>query len=188
MKKQTQRDVAYGEGRDAILRATVTIVAQKGLRGLTHRAVASEAGVALGLVSHHFGTRDALVEAAADYVLQPLLELSRFTGNTEDLPSMFDSVVDSLETEPDYVVFTYEVVVESYRRPEIRPAIQRLISTMREAMLNELRAHGLSASQEISDVAASALEGILLHALATGDLDYARSQFKELAWILAAVS
>src|SRR3712207_8439845 len=56
----------YGEGRRALLAAAVHVVATRGLRHLTYRSVAQEAGVAHGLVAHHFGTRDALLEAALE--------------------------------------------------------------------------------------------------------------------------
>ncbi|WP_416979825.1 TetR family transcriptional regulator [Streptomyces sp. T028] len=47
--------LGYGEGRDALLIAAVRVVARDGLRKLTYRAVAAEAGVTHGLVAHHFG-------------------------------------------------------------------------------------------------------------------------------------
>jgi AcrR family transcriptional regulator len=53
----------YGEGRTALLDAAISVVSDRGLRGLTIRSVASEAGVTHGLVRHHFGSRDALIEA-----------------------------------------------------------------------------------------------------------------------------
>ncbi len=56
----------YGEGRSALLAAAVHVGATRGLRHLTYRSVAAEAGVAPGLVAHHFGTRDALIEEALE--------------------------------------------------------------------------------------------------------------------------
>ncbi len=66
----TDRALPYGEGRAALLAAVVRIVAERGLRNLTYRAVAKEAGVTHGLVTHHFGTRDALIHAALEYSLE----------------------------------------------------------------------------------------------------------------------
>src|SRR3712207_5466329 len=60
----------HGQGREALLRATVHVVAREGLRGLTYRAVAEEAGVANTLVAHHFGTRDALLQAALEWAAE----------------------------------------------------------------------------------------------------------------------
>ena len=46
--------VSDASGRHALLRATIVIVGHGGLRALTYRAVAAEAGVSHGLVRHHF--------------------------------------------------------------------------------------------------------------------------------------
>ena len=61
MNSASSRTVQYGGGREALLEATVRVVARAGLRKVTNRVVAEEAGVTHGLVSHHFGTRDALL-------------------------------------------------------------------------------------------------------------------------------
>jgi AcrR family transcriptional regulator len=55
---------AYGDGREALLTAAVRVVARKGIRHLTYRALARQAGVTHGLVTYHFGSRDALIRAA----------------------------------------------------------------------------------------------------------------------------
>ncbi|MGK4578743.1 TetR family transcriptional regulator [Kitasatospora sp. HPMI-4] len=54
----TQRRLNYGEGREALLAAAVRVVARGGLRNLTYRAAAKEAGVTHGLVVHHFGAAE----------------------------------------------------------------------------------------------------------------------------------
>jgi TetR/AcrR family transcriptional regulator, regulator of biofilm formation and stress response len=51
----------YNEGREALLEATVRVVAEHGLRGLTYRRVAEAAQTTHALVSYHFGSWDALI-------------------------------------------------------------------------------------------------------------------------------
>lgn len=51
--------------RDAALRQ----FAQQGFAGTTIRGIAAEAGVSLGLVRHHFGSKEALRDAVDAYVL-----------------------------------------------------------------------------------------------------------------------
>jgi DNA-binding transcriptional regulator YbjK len=46
-----------------LMEATLRIIGRKGLDGVTHRAVAAEAGMSVGAVTHHFSTRDILVDA-----------------------------------------------------------------------------------------------------------------------------
>ena len=41
------RKLPYGDGRDALLAAVISVVADKGLRGVTYRSVGSRAGVTM---------------------------------------------------------------------------------------------------------------------------------------------
>src|SRR5437764_249747 len=52
------------ERRARIAKAAIEVVAQKGIDGLTHRAVAAAAGVPLGSTTYHFATLDDLLEVA----------------------------------------------------------------------------------------------------------------------------
>ena len=54
--------------RTEIADAAVAIVAAKGLKGLTHRAVDAQAGLAVGTTSNYFSSRASLVAAAVDHV------------------------------------------------------------------------------------------------------------------------
>ncbi len=50
--------------RRAIVVAVWKLIAQVGIEGVTFRRVAEQAGVSVGRIQHHFGTREALVRAA----------------------------------------------------------------------------------------------------------------------------
>lgn len=50
----------------------MTEFAEKGYRGATMRGIASAAGVSLGLVQHHFGTKDGLRAACDERVMELL--------------------------------------------------------------------------------------------------------------------
>jgi DNA-binding transcriptional regulator YbjK len=54
--------------RTELADAALAVVADKGLKGLTHRAVDAQAGVAVGTTSNYFRSRAALVSAAVDRV------------------------------------------------------------------------------------------------------------------------
>lgn len=56
--------------RARIRDAALAHFAEHGVRGATLRAIAEEAGVSLGLVQHHFGSKDGLREACDAYVLE----------------------------------------------------------------------------------------------------------------------
>ncbi len=50
--------------RQQILEATLTVIAEQGLRGATHRAIASQAGIQLSLTTYYFKDIGELIEAA----------------------------------------------------------------------------------------------------------------------------
>src|SRR5258708_33463327 len=52
-----------------LMEATLRIIGRTGLDGVTHRAVAAEAGMSVGAVTHHFVTRDVLVDTALRFAL-----------------------------------------------------------------------------------------------------------------------
>jgi DNA-binding transcriptional regulator YbjK len=60
------------ETAKAIAVAAATVVAQRGVTGLTHRAVAAEAGLTLGVVSYKFRTSADLLKAAFDTIYRRL--------------------------------------------------------------------------------------------------------------------
>lgn len=70
--------------RTKIIDAAIAVLAEKGFSGFTLKAVADGAGVFYGNVTHHYATRDKLVEA----MLEAILERYR---------ARFDELVASLE-------------------------------------------------------------------------------------------
>lgn len=62
----SSRRAAVERRRSSILDAALVVIARSGFAGTTLRDVAAEAGVAHGLLRHHFGSREALLAAAFD--------------------------------------------------------------------------------------------------------------------------
>lgn len=54
--------------REVLLEAAIRVIADQGLRGLTHRAVEAEAGLPHGSTTYYFGTRQDLVMAIAKHI------------------------------------------------------------------------------------------------------------------------
>src|SRR5512145_213980 len=59
--------------RKSILEATLSIVGEGGFGGLTVRAIAERAGVAIGTVNYHFGSKDNAVSEAYRFVTADLV-------------------------------------------------------------------------------------------------------------------
>jgi DNA-binding transcriptional regulator YbjK len=60
--------------RDAIVAATVDIVARDGVAAVTHRRVAERAGVSLSSTTWHYASKDDILEAALRFTAQREIE------------------------------------------------------------------------------------------------------------------
>jgi AcrR family transcriptional regulator len=154
----------YGTGREALLNAAVRVVAQGGLRKLTYRAVAEEAGVTHGLVVHHFGSRDALIEAALEHAVRTSASTSFLEPGTGDIADFAAGLADMVTREPAMQTFQYELMIESRRRPELLPQIRALYDEYFQATERELsRSLPEGTSPALTRLVFAALEGLVLH-------------------------
>ena len=60
--------------RDALIRATLSLIAEKGVRAATVREIAKRADVTQGLIRHYFTTKEDLVTAAYEQHMRELTE------------------------------------------------------------------------------------------------------------------
>ncbi|MER6271481.1 TetR family transcriptional regulator [Streptomyces sp900105755] len=171
-----RRRLGYGEGREALLKAAVRVVGARGLRHLTYRAVAEEAGVTHGLVVHHFGSRDALIEESLAYAVRLSLSSSLLepgTGRPEDFVA---GLPDMVEDDADGQAYQYELLLEARRRPELLPQVRALYDEYFGASQRELdRILPGGASPAFNRLVFAALDGLVLHQL-TGIGDRADSE------------
>ncbi|HWD05246.1 MAG TPA: TetR family transcriptional regulator [Amycolatopsis sp.] len=115
------------ERRDRIAKAAIEVVAERGIEGLTHRAVAAAAGVPLGSTTYHFATLDdllevALHEAAANNVRE-LREWERGLEPDADFAAaLADLVMGYIDELYPHTVVEYDLYVAALHRPRLRPA------------------------------------------------------------------
>src|SRR5437868_1276310 len=69
--------------RSRIRDAALLQFAQHGVKGATFRGIAEAAGVSVGLVQHHFGSKDALRQACDAYVLD-VVQTNSARSTTEE--------------------------------------------------------------------------------------------------------
>jgi TetR/AcrR family transcriptional regulator, regulator of biofilm formation and stress response len=177
----------YGEGRRALLAAAVHVVATRGLRHLTYRAVAQEAGVAHGLVTHHFGTRDALLEAATEYSLANSVASISTRPGSGDLDALFAGVEAMLEEFSDDQVFGFELILESRRRPDLRPHVESLYAAYRSALRAELECAGISCDDALVHVVFAAVDGMVFQQLALGHAGLTQAGLQHLRRLLRSL-
>ncbi|GGR95495.1 TetR family transcriptional regulator [Streptomyces humidus] len=180
-----RKRVDYGTGREALLNAAVRVVARGGLRKLTYRAVAEEAGVTHGLVVHHFGSRDALVEAALEHAVRTSVRTSSLEPGTGDIADFAAGLADMVTRQPALQTFQYELMLESRRRPELLPQIRALYDEYFQATERELsRSLPEGTSPALTRLVFAAMEGLVLHQLVFGEPDVTEGALKELRSLL----
>jgi AcrR family transcriptional regulator len=182
-----ERTLPYGEGRSALLAAAVRVVAQRGLRHLTYRAVAQEAGVTHGLVTHHFGTRDALVHAALEYSLQNSITAITADPGTGRMDSLFEGLAELVQGDPGTQAFQYELILEARRRPELLPHVEAIYGAYHEALRAELELAGIESDDAFVHLIFSALEGLVFQQTALGHPDATRASLDRLRELLLLV-
>lgn len=107
----------------------LALLAERGMRGLTHRAVDEAAGLPPGSTSNHARTRAALLETAVRRLAER--EVAALTPREMPDPTEadgLDSLADalalalhrSLTGQRELVLARYELALEAARRPELR--------------------------------------------------------------------
>lgn len=143
---------AKGPSRpDLIADAALALLAERGMRGLTHRAVDEAAGLPPGSTSNHARTRLALLEAAVRRqaqreaaVLTPD-ELPDPAGGRAGLADGLARTLHRFLSGAEHralLVSRYELALEATRRPELRAYYDAAGARFREPLHAFVRAAG----------------------------------------------
>ena len=159
------------QGYQALIRATVTVVARKGLRGMTFRAVAEEAGVKNTLITYHFGSREKLLLETVKWAVAESIERS-LPRTLHDIDEKFvHALVDLVLGDPDLQTFQYEVLVESRRNPQLRELAVLLIDGYRRAFERILWERGHRNPKLLAHVVHAVVDGMEFQDLLTPDAE-----------------
>lgn len=176
-------NAAPGPGRQALIDAAISIVARKGLRGLTYRSVAEEAGVTHALVTHYFGSRDAFILEALQSTIAEA-ERGLFDGE-QTLDQFASPLSEFISRENELLVFQYELMLESLRRPELVEPIRQMYKDVQRSTGEQLAR--LKISDEggaLTSLVVAALDGLLLRHLVDGDKASAEASVAALRELL----
>ena len=117
-----------GEKRRQILRAAIRVFAEKGYHTCRVADVATEAGVAYGLVYHYFDSKEALLEtifrATWKNMLEAVSEIEQEkTSAREQLQAVADMVLRAWIADPDLVRV---LVREVARSPQLQREVDEI--------------------------------------------------------------
>lgn len=176
----------YGKGREALLAATVQVVAERGLRGLTLRAVAEVAGVNNTLISHHFGTKDALLHEAVAWATARAIRLSDLSAAETIDGNFAGALVTLVASEPQLQIFQYEFVLESRRRPDLRAEAVALYEGYIEGLELALGRHGHADTKPLARAVFAALDGLVFQQLTVADGAVVQAAIERIGSLLEA--
>lgn len=157
-----------GDGRVALLEAAIRVGARQGLRGLTIRSAAAEAGVSHGLVRHHFGSRQQLVDEALEHAARMSMSTGDLEPGTGDPADFSRALEDIVAENPDMQAFQYEIAMEARRRPELLATNQAVYAQYREATQRELVRMGLADDPALAHAVFAMLDGLVLQKVLFG--------------------
>ncbi|MEU5683067.1 TetR/AcrR family transcriptional regulator [Streptomyces venezuelae] len=136
--------------RAALVDAAIEVLAREGARGLTFRAVDTEAGVPTGTASNYFGNRDDLLTQAGARVYERLTpdqaEVERqrtATPDKETYVQLMREVVGRVSGFRTGYLALLELRLEATRRPELRAVLTERVRADLEANLSYHEASGL---------------------------------------------
>lgn len=146
--------------------AALEVVAERGVEGLTHRAVAAAAGIPLGSTTYHYKTLDdllaaAIVQAKSATDADLLRWASSLTPDVDLADALAGYLMDLLERAWDRTIVEFELYMAALRRPELLELSRR----WDEALPSVLAEH-------VDEITARALayacDGLVLRALIHG--------------------
>ncbi|WP_433782216.1 TetR/AcrR family transcriptional regulator [Actinomycetospora sp. CA-101289] len=159
------------ERRDVLADAAIAVLADAGMRGLTHRAVDAAAGLAEGTSSYYFRTRAALLQACVDRLAaQTLTEVPRGGSGPGSVEALVDASVAVvgrwLTADRARLLARWELALESTRRPELGTALRDAGRRIRERVAGALHGLGIADPERRADDLVACLDGLAFDQLA----------------------
>ncbi|WP_171165793.1 TetR/AcrR family transcriptional regulator [Streptomyces sp. I05A-00742] len=165
------------ERRTVLADAALAVLADEGMRGLTHRAVDRAADLPLGTTSAYFRTRRALLDA----LVRRLVALDQ--AELQELGAALPTVRDDGELTDAIAAFTalrltgpgrrrtlarYTCAVESVRHPELREILVPRDNAAREAVRAFLAARGVPDPEGRTLTLLACVDGLVFDGLVSG--------------------
>lgn len=162
-----------GEARRAlILDAALEVIADHGLEGVTHRAVAKAAGVPLSATSYFFTSMDDLIGAAVTRVGDTVLaDVGSLVADASASPGRLEEYVDRLvdivgSPRDRQIRVQFEAYLGTTRRPDLVEPVRRIVEAYEQAAATVLAALGAEDPERAGRHLVAVLDGFALQRMA----------------------
>ena len=151
--------------RREIIAATLRVVERDGVTGVTHRNVATEAGVPASSVVYYFAALDDLLVAALSAASDSYIDTMRrvIDEDGDDLAALAQLIAEAAGPDRRRALAERELTLLAARRPALRPMAMR----WRELLTEVARRH--TADPTAVSAFASASDGLCARVLLGGD-------------------
>lgn len=161
--------------RRIVLEAVLRVIAEHGIRGVTHRAVAEEAGTSLRATTYYFASKDdLLIQALTHYVddridrvteAQAALIDSEVLSPEHAAAVLADFIIDELTAGHARLVAEYELALEATRSGELAEQYGRFREALIGLLWRVMAAAGSADPGVDAHLILAAVRGIELDAL-----------------------
>jgi len=161
------------ERMELMLGAALHVIVERGLRGLTHRAVDRAAGLPEGSCSAYLRTREALVLAVTEYVAEHVAghvrELAEeLAGRPLDDDRAVETVTRAIlrwVDEREVLVARLELTIQASRDPALAKTLGTLRKDLVDVVGSVLTARGKPHGAAAAETLVSSFDGVLIGAL-----------------------
>ncbi|AJT69294.1 hypothetical protein T261_7697 [Streptomyces lydicus] len=153
--------------RQRIIDAAIAVVGERGIAGLSHRAVAAAAEVPLGSTTYHFATLDDLLVAALRQANgEWLADFARWADGLDPAVPLADQVTElvgrTLAGDRARVELEYELYLAALRREAVRPIAEECLNEMVRLLGRRI------GDEQTARAVVAFIDGLLLQHLLTG--------------------
>ncbi len=124
--------------REALIHATLNLIAEVGIRGATVRGIAARANVTQGLIRHYFSTKEDLVQAAYEYHMNTLTDQTAAAsgqgGAVSQLANFVDASLRPPVIDPSAVALWAGFLNKVQHDPKMQRIHQRTYSYFRDQL------------------------------------------------------
>ena len=162
--------------REAILRATLRVIGEQGVPGLTNRRIAAAAGVSLGSLTYHFPSQtDVLRESMLLFAREESARLGAIAeGASGEKPTleaaaaMVEQVLESMTFGREDIA-PLELFIQAGRDPDLRDAAARCFEAYERLAVTVLVALQVAEPELLAGPVVALIAGLQLRRLATGE-------------------
>jgi hypothetical protein len=105
-----------------------------------------------------------------------------------DIDALFAGLEQLLADFSDDQVFGFELILESRRRPELRPHVEAMYSAYRAALRLELECAGIDCDDSLVHLVFAAVDGMVFQELALGHPDPTQAALRHLRRLLSSLT